>query len=65
MASFHDLLSTSTSFLLVDWPDRDVPDTLARHGFSVVSHDGPGANEFNAYRVVDGLDSGSTHRRTS
>ena len=54
MSNYRDLLSTSTSFLLVDWPDRDVPDTLARHGFSVVSHDGPGPTEYNAYRVVDG-----------
>ena len=55
MSNYRDLLSTSTSFLLVDWPDRDVPDTVARHGFSVVSHDGPGPNEYNAYRVVDGI----------
>jgi len=54
MTSYRDLLSTSTSVLLVDWPGRDVPDTLARHGFSVISHDGPGATEYNAYRVIEG-----------
>ena len=54
MSKYHDLLSTSTAVLLVDWPDRDVPDTLARHGFSVTSHDGPGPNEYNSYQMADG-----------
>jgi hypothetical protein len=54
MPDIRDLLTTSTSFLLIDWPDRDVPDTLARHGFRVVAHDGPGPNEYNAYEMADG-----------
>ena len=33
--------------LLVDWPSRDVPDTLARAGLRVISNDGP--DEYNAY----------------
>jgi predicted CoA-binding protein len=55
MANYRDLLSTSTSILLIDWPNRDVPDTLARHGFSVTSHDGPGPNEYNAYQMANGV----------
>jgi predicted CoA-binding protein len=43
------LLRGTRTVLLVDWPSRDVPDTLARHGFTVVSSDGP--DEFNAYEV--------------
>ncbi len=54
MASYRDVLSTSTAFLLVDWPDRDVPDTLARNGFTVTSHDGPGPTEYNAYQMAAG-----------
>ena len=41
------LLRKTKTILLVDWPSRDVPDTLARSGFAVVSNDGPG--EYNAY----------------
>ena len=51
MGTYRDLLLNSTSFLLIDWPDREVPDTLARHGFSVVSQDGPGPADYNAYRA--------------
>jgi len=31
-----------------------VPQSLARAGFAVVSHDGPGPDEYNAYEVRDG-----------
>ena len=34
------LLAEAVTILLIDWPSRDVPDTLARHGFTVVSHPG-------------------------
>jgi len=45
------LLAGAVTILLIDWPSRDVPDTLARHGFTVVSHDGAGAQEYNAYKA--------------
>jgi predicted CoA-binding protein len=51
MADGAALLRTAKTILLVDWPSRDVPDTLARSGFTVVSNDGP--DEYNAY-VIDG-----------
>ena|SRR5687768_15856592 len=54
MTDYHELLATSTSFLLIDWPDRDVPDTLARHGYRVVVSDGPRDDEYNAYELADG-----------
>jgi len=38
------------SVVLIDWPSRDVPDTLARSGLAVVSNDGP--DEYNAYELV-------------
>jgi len=41
------LLAATKIVLLIDWPSRDVPDTLARGGFTVVSNDGP--DEYNAY----------------
>jgi hypothetical protein len=52
MPDLRDLLTTSTSFLLVDWPDRDVPETLARHGYRVVALEGP--DIYNAYEMADG-----------
>lgn len=51
MADGAALLRAATTILLVDWPSRDVPDSLARSGFTVVSNDGP--DEYNAY-VIDG-----------
>ena len=52
MSDYRRLLSTSTSILLIDWPDRDVPDTLARHGFSVVAQEGE--DRYVGYQVVNG-----------
>lgn len=46
-----DVLANAKSVLLIDWPGRDVPDTLARGGFTVVSHDGAGPDEYNAYEA--------------
>jgi predicted CoA-binding protein len=53
MADIAALLSAAKTVFLVDWPSRDVPDTLARHGFTVVSDDGPGIEAYNSY-VTDG-----------
>lgn len=50
MSDTAALLRATKTVLLVDWPSRDVPDTLARGGFTVVSNDGP--DEYNAYEVV-------------
>lgn len=33
------ILASTKTVLLVDWPSRDVPDTLARHGFTVFSEE--------------------------
>ena len=52
MTDAAKLLAGSKTVLLIDWPSRDVPDTLARSGFAVVSSDGP--DEYNAYEVEGG-----------
>jgi len=49
MTDVAKLLAGTKSVLLIDWPSRDVPDTLARGGFTVVSNDGP--DEHNSYEV--------------
>jgi predicted CoA-binding protein len=46
------LLAATKTIYLVDWPSREVPDTLARSGLTVVSNDGP--DEYNAYEVDRG-----------
>ena len=48
------VLAAAHTFLLVDWPTRDVPDALALAGFEVVVHGGPGPEDYFAYEVVDG-----------
>jgi predicted CoA-binding protein len=49
MSDVASLLAGAKTVLLIDWPSRDVPDTLARSGLAVVSNDGP--DEYNAYEV--------------
>jgi predicted CoA-binding protein len=52
MTDVAALLRATKTVLLVDWPSRDVPDTLARSGFTVVSNDGP--DKYNAYEMDGG-----------
>jgi predicted CoA-binding protein len=49
------ILAQTKSVVLIDWPSRDVPDTLARAGYAVISQDGPGVDGYNAY-VLSGQD---------
>ena len=44
-----DLLREARTILLIDWPSRDVPDTLARAGFAVVAAVGPAPDDYAAY----------------
>ena len=52
MTDVAKLLAGTKTVLLIDWPSRDVPDTLARSHFTVISNDGP--DEYNAYDVEGG-----------
>ncbi|MDP8905265.1 MAG: CoA-binding protein [Chloroflexota bacterium] len=54
MAEGPDLLRRATSIVLIDWPAREVPETLARRGLAVVSDDGP-ERGYSSY-AVDGDD---------
>lgn len=49
-----ELLRTAKTILLVDWPTRDVPETLAKAGYRVVASEGPAPEDYNAYEVEDG-----------
>lgn len=52
MTSISRLLAETTTVVLVDWPSREVPDTLARHGFSVIAAEGP--ETYTAYEAHEG-----------
>ena len=38
----------------MDWPSRDVPESLARAGYAVFVKGGPGGSDFSEYRVQGG-----------
>ena len=54
MTEAADILLAADSVLVVDWPSRDVPDTLARAGFAVVVHGGPGPEDYTEHRLENG-----------
>jgi predicted CoA-binding protein len=54
MAAAEEILRQARAVLVIDWPSRDVPDALARAGFTVVVHGGPGAEDYSVQEVVDG-----------
>jgi predicted CoA-binding protein len=54
MTGVEQILAGARTVLVIDWPTRDVPDTLARAGYEVVVHGGPGPEDYTAYDVVDG-----------
>lgn len=50
----EQILEAAGSILVVDWPSRDVPETLARAGFTVVVKSGPGPDDYTAHESSDG-----------
>lgn len=54
MATAEEFLATVNSVLVVDWPSRDVPDSLVRAGRSVVIKGGPEPDNYSAYELVAG-----------
>src|SRR5688572_4520370 len=48
----REALAASRVVLLIDWPTREVPESLAQAGYEVVSRDGPSPLDHNAYDVV-------------
>jgi predicted CoA-binding protein len=47
-----DLLASTRSVLVVDWPSRDVPESLARAGYDVVVSGGPEPDNYSVYETV-------------
>lgn len=50
----HHSLADVRTVLVIDWPSRDVPETLARAGVDVVVRGGPGPGDYSVHEVVDG-----------
>ena len=51
MTDHRTLLESTRSILLIDYPGRVVPEGLARAGFEVLTHEGPGELEYGSYAV--------------
>jgi len=58
-----EILERCKTILVIDWPSKDVPDTLTLAGFNVVVKGGPGLEDYFAHEVKDGkLESRRTGR---
>lgn len=49
-----EVLKAARSILVIDFPNPDVPYSLALAGLEVVVKDGPGPEDYSAYEVVEG-----------
>jgi hypothetical protein len=49
---FESILRETKANLLVDWPSRTLPESLARAGYEVTAHVGPGPNEYSRYEAI-------------
>ena len=47
------ILKNTLSVLVVDWPTKDLPETLFRAGYAVVVKSGPGPDDFVTYGSAD------------
>ena len=48
------ILAGCRSVLVIDWPSRDVPATLAGAGLTVTVKGGPGPTDYTVWEVADG-----------
>lgn len=50
----QEILQAAKTILVIDWPSKDVPESLARVGFEVMLRGGPGPEDYAAYEFRDG-----------
>ena len=48
------MLKSVETVLVIDWPSKEVPETLARAGFQVVVKGGPCPEDYSAYELKNG-----------
>jgi hypothetical protein len=53
MTDTDTILRTARSVLVVDWPTKDLPETLFWAGFAVFVKSGPGPDDFVVYEPAD------------
>jgi hypothetical protein len=51
MTDAEQILAATKVILVVDWPSRDVPDSLVRAGFTVIVRGGPGLEDYRRYEL--------------
>jgi len=49
-----EILKNVRTALVIDWPSRDVPESLVWAGFQVHVHGGPGPTDYSVYELNDG-----------
>ncbi len=54
MSEAEQILDAARTVVVVDWPSRDVPDTLARAGYTVLVKGGPGPADYSVCELRDG-----------
>jgi predicted CoA-binding protein len=54
-----EVLDATTHVVVIDYPSTDVPETLVRGGFLVISHDGPTDDDYNVWIIENEV---VTHR---
>jgi predicted CoA-binding protein len=47
------VLDAARTIVVVDWPTKDVPETLARAGYTVLVKGGPEPDNYRAYEIQD------------
>ena len=47
----REILQSVRTILVIDWPSKDVPESLARAGFEAIIRGGPGPEDFSAYEL--------------
>jgi hypothetical protein len=53
MTAADTILRTAQTVLVIDWPTKDLPETLVRAGHDVFVKSGPGPTDFVAYELGD------------
>src|SRR2546423_15119405 len=54
MIDSNRVLQAAKSVLVIDWPLVEVPETLARAGYTTVEHGGPEPDNYSAYELSGG-----------
>ena len=54
MTEAERILASAGSVLVVDWPSTDVPEALAKAGYSVLVRGGPEPDNYSVHELCDG-----------